>query len=174
MEIIQERLEREFNMTVNYPPCRPYSLRQPSRAESIEYQCAVWNADPTTIDLLRSHLFAHKLSQIGVYWPDHWVVHRQTWQSKPKLSHSDRVELIWNAIGRIWFDFFDKLKPFQGYASLDYHLMDMRESDMVKWMCSNGEKMIALSAIVSRNKAHEWGRIMRKTERADSTPQCLR
>jgi GTP-binding protein LepA len=74
---------------------------------------------------------------------------------------SDRVELQFSMpLAEVVFDFFDRLKTIsRGYASLDYELSGYEASDMVKLdVMLNGDRVDALSAIVHRTKAYDWGK----------------
>ena len=72
-----------------------------------------------------------------------------------------RVEFDWEfPLGEIILDFFDRLKTIsRGYASLDYEMLEYRQSDLVKLdMLINGESVDAFSVIIHKDKAYEWGR----------------
>jgi GTP-binding protein LepA len=74
---------------------------------------------------------------------------------------TDRVELIFEMpLGEIVFDFYDKLKTIsRGYASFDYHMIDYRASHLVKLdLLLNGEQVDALSSLIHRDNAYEFGK----------------
>jgi len=147
MEIIQERLEREFNMTVITTVPSVQFKATLTNGKTIEINAPSEMPDPTTIDFINE--------PFGLCMDRRGIIKNQNYLT------SDRVELTFEMpLAEIVFDFFDKLKTIsKGYASLDYTLIDWRESDMVKLDVQlNGEKIDALSAIVHRGKAQEWGR----------------
>lgn len=163
MEIIQERLEREFNMTVitTVPSVKFKALL--TNGKVIEINAPSEMPDPTHMDIIEEpYITAQIISKsdfigpiIGLCMDKRGVIKNQTYLT------SDRVELSFEMpLAEIVFDFFDKLKTIsKGYASLDYHLIGYRESDMVKLDVQlNGEKVDALSAIVHRDKAYDWGK----------------
>jgi GTP-binding protein LepA len=163
MEIIQERLEREFNMTVitTVPSVQFKAFLTDGSVQDINAPSEM--PDPTKTDHIEEpYIKAQIISKaeyigpiISLCMDKRGVIKGQNYLT------TDRVELSFEMpLAEIVFDFFDKLKSIsRGYASLDYHLIGFRESDMVKLdVMLNGEKVDALSAIVHRGKAQEWGR----------------
>ncbi len=163
MEIVQERLEREFDQTVitTVPSVQfwvfdtkgekhivnaPAEMLDPSKIEHIE--------EP----YIRSQIIT-KSDYIGSIM-NLCMDKRGMLKSQTYLT-TDRVEMNFEMpLSEMVFDFFDKLKSIsRGYASLDYELIGYRQSNMVKLdIILNGEKVDALSAIVHRDKSYEWGK----------------
>jgi GTP-binding protein LepA len=163
MEIVQERLEREFNLslittvpTVEYHVYRtdgdmvllenPSNLPDPTGIDRIEEPC-VKARIMAPADYIGGIM---KLGQErrGVYNGMHYV-------------DTTRVEFDFEfPLGEIVLDFYDKLKSLsRGYASLDYEMAGYRESDLVKLdMLINGDPIDAFSVIIHRDKAQEYGR----------------
>ena len=163
MEIIQERLEREFNMTVITTVPSVQFRATLTNGKVLDINAPSEMPDPTTIDFIEEPFIrAQIITKSEFIGPIIGLcIDRRGQIKNQNYLTSDRVELTFEMpLAEIVFDFFDKLKTIsKGYASLDYHLIDMRESDMVKLDVQlNGEKIDALSAIVHRNKAQEWGR----------------
>jgi GTP-binding protein LepA len=163
MEIIQERLEREFDMTVitTVPSVQFIAVRTDGTTYEINAPSEM--PDPNTVDHIEEpYIKAQIITKSEFIGPiiklcmdKRGVIKNQSYLT------TDRVELSFEMpLAEIVFDFFDKLKTIsKGYASLDYHLIGFRESDMVKLDIQlNGEKVDALSAIVHRSKAYEWGK----------------
>ena len=163
MEIIQERLEREFNMTViTTVPSVQFKAHLTS-GEVVDINAPSEMPDVTkTSHIEEPYIKAQIISKaeyigpiISLCMDKRGMIKNQTYLT------TDRIELSFEMpLAEIVFDFFDKLKTIsRGYASLDYHLIGYRESDMVKLdVMLNGERVDALSAIVHRAKAQEWGR----------------
>jgi GTP-binding protein LepA len=163
MEIVQERLEREFDMTVITTVPSVQFKAQLTSGKVIEINAPSEMPDPTTLNYIEEpYIMAQIISKsdfiggiIKLCMDKRGIIKNQHYLS------SNRVELSFEMpLAEIVFDFFDKLKTIsKGYASLDYHLIGFRESDMVKLDVQlNGDKVDALSAIVHRDKAYEWGK----------------
>jgi GTP-binding protein LepA len=163
MEIIQERLEREFNMTVITTVPSVEFKAFLTDGEELSVNAPSEMPDPTRINYLEEpYIKAQIISKseyigpiISLCMDKRGVIKNQNYLT------TDRVEMSFEMpLSEIVFDFFDKLKSIsRGYASLDYQLIGFRESDMVKLdVMLNGEKVDALSAIVHRAKSHDWGR----------------
>ena len=161
MEIVQERLEREFDMTVitTVPSVQFHAID--SEGNSTEVNAPSELPEPMAIShveepFIRAQIIS-KADYIGpiiaLCMDKRGVIKNQVYLT------SDRVELTFELpLSEIVFDFFDRLKTIsRGYASLDYELIGFRKSNLVKLdIMLNGEKVDALSAIVHRDKAYEW------------------
>ncbi|HET9487296.1 MAG TPA: translation elongation factor 4 [Chryseosolibacter sp.] len=163
MEIIQERLEREFGMTVITTVPSVQFKAFLTNGEVIDINAPSEMPDVTkTSHIEEPYIKAQIITTaefigpiISLCMDKRGMIKNQTYLT------TDRIELSFEMpLAEIVFDFFDKLKTIsRGYASLDYHLIGYRESDMVKLdVMLNGERVDALSAIVHRAKAHDWGR----------------
>ena len=163
MEIVQERLEREFDMTVitTVPSVQFRAVKTDGSYQEINAPSEM--PEPNTISHIEEpYIKAQIITKADYIGPVIALCmdKRGTIVNQTYLTQ-DRVELVFDLpLSEIVFDFFDKLKTIsRGYASLDYELTGFRQSTMVKLdIMLNGEKVDALSAIVHRDKAYEWGK----------------
>lgn len=163
MEIVQERLEREFDMTVitTVPSVQFHAIQSDGSKRNINAPSEM--PEPNTISHMEEPFIRAQIISkeefvgniIGLCMDKRGIIKNQVYLTP------ERVELTFELpLGEIVFDFFDKLKTLsRGYASLDYELIGFRQSNLVKLdIMLNGEKVDALSAIVHRDKAYEWGK----------------
>jgi GTP-binding protein LepA len=163
MEIVQERLEREFDMTViTTVPSVQFNVLT-TRDEMLKVSAPSEMPEPNFIDTIEEPFINAQIISKSEYVGAIMTLcmdKRGMLKNQIYLT-SDRVELQFSMpLAEVVFDFFDKLKTIsRGYASLDYELSGYQESDMVKLdVMLNGERIDALSAIVHRTKAYEWGK----------------
>lgn len=163
MEIIQERLEREFNMTViTTPPSVEYHVVNKKGArQKIHAPSAM--PDPATIAEIQEPCILAQIitkpafigSTIKLCVDKRGVLKNQVYLTP------DRVELTFELpLAEMVFDFFDKLKTLsKGYASLDYSLIGFKTASLVKLdILLNNEKVDTLSTILHHDQAYERGK----------------
>lgn len=163
MEIIQERLEREFNQTVITTVPNVSFIAYTNNGEKIDVHNPITLPDPTRTDRIEEPFIRAQI----ITKPDYignimtlCIGKRGMLTSQGYLTPT-RVELIFEMpLTEIVFDFYDKLKSqTRGYASFDYQPIGFRESDIVRMdILLNGEKVDALSALIHRSRSHEFGR----------------
>ena len=163
MEIIQERLEREFDMTVITTVPSVQFVVNTTKGETLRIQAPSEMPEPNFISSIEEpYVKAQIISKseyVGVIMT--LCMDKRGILKNQVYLTSDRVELTFDLpLSEIVFDFFDRLKTIsRGYASLDYELIGMKESKMVKLdIMLNGEKVDALSAVVHKDKAYDWGK----------------
>ncbi len=157
LEIVQERLEREFgqSLIMTVPTVRYQFIL--TGGEKIWVDNPIDYPDPTTIDkALEPYIRA------SIMIPERYMgvvmdlcLDRRGVGSRFNYPSPGRIEVQFDMpLAEVIYDFYDKLKTVtQGYGSFDYDLLDYRESDLVKMdILVNGEKVDALSQIVFRER----------------------
>ena len=163
MEIIQERLEREFNMTVITTVPNVSYLAYTTRNEEIAVNNPSDLPDPSKIDHVKEPFIKAtiitKSDYVGPVMS--LCIQKRGMIVNQSYLTSDRVELIFEMpMGEIVFDFYDKLKTIsKGYASFDYHQIGYRASDLVKLdIRLNSEPVDALSSLIHRSNSYDFGK----------------
>ncbi|MBL8020389.1 MAG: elongation factor 4 [Leptospirales bacterium] len=163
MEIIQERLEREFNLDlINSAPTVKYRITLTDKTELEIDNPAKW-PDPVRIETMTEpHVRATILT------PPEFVGNilalcqdKRGIQENMIYLADGKIQLLYSMpLSELIFEFYDKLKSCsKGYASLDYEASDYKDSDLVKVdILVNGEPVDALAMIVHRSRADQRGR----------------
>lgn len=165
MEIIQERLEREFNMTVitTVPNVSYHSFMRKTPDEIFIVNNPSELPDPSGVDRIEEPYIKAQIITKTEYVGSIMTLcidKRGELKNQVYLTQ-DRVEITFEMpLAEIVFDFYDRLKTVsKGYASFDYHPIGYKESDLVKMdLLLNGEQVDALSALVHRNNAFDLGK----------------
>jgi GTP-binding protein LepA len=163
MEIIQERLEREFNQTVITTVPNVSFIATTTKGETIIVNNPTEFPDPVKTDHIDEPYIKAQIITKPEYIGNIMTLclgKRGILINQSYLTPT-RVELIFEMpLTEIVFDFYDKLKSqTRGYASFDYHPIGYRQSDIVKMdILLNGDKVDALSALIHRGRAQEFGR----------------
>lgn len=163
MEIIQERLEREFNQTVITTVPNVSFKAYTTKEEEIIVNNPSEMPDPTKLDRIEEPFIRAQIITQSEYIGNimtlclgkRGIIINQTYLT------ANRVELVFEMpLTEIVFDFYDKLKSqTRGYASFDYTPIGYREADIVKMdILLNSEKVDALSALIHRSRAQDFGR----------------
>lgn len=165
MEIVQERLEREFNMTViTTVPNVSY------HAYSTKNELMIVNnpadlPDPSKLDRVEEPYIKAQIITKSEYVGNimSLCIGKRGIITNQIYLTTDRVELMFDMpLGEIVFDFYDRLKTIsKGYASFDYQPLDYRQSFLVKLdILLNAEPVDALSSLIHRDNAYEFGKKM--------------
>jgi GTP-binding protein LepA len=163
MEIIQERLEREFNQMVITTVPNVSFIAYTTKAETVIVNNPTEFPDPVKTDHIDEPYIKAQIITKPEYIGNIMTLclgKRGILNNQSYLT-TTRVELLFEMpLTEIVFDFYDKLKSqTRGYASFDYHPIGYREADIVKMdILLNGDKVDALSALIHRSRAQEFGR----------------
>jgi len=163
MEIVGERLEREFSLDlITTVPTVEYHVYMADGTMSL-LESPSKLPDPTSIDRIEEPFVKARIMAPTDYVGGIMKLgqERRGVYLGMKYLDTTRVEFDWEfPLGEIVLDFYDKLKGLsRGYASLDYEMAGYRASELVRLdMLINGDPVDAFSVIIHRDKAYEWGR----------------
>ncbi|MFW0715207.1 translation elongation factor 4 [Pedobacter sp. N23S346] len=163
MEIVQERLEREFDMTVITTVPNVSYIAHTTKGDEFIVNNPSDLPDPSKLDSVEEPFIkANIITKAEFVGPvmSLCIQKRGTIVNQSYLT-SDRVELIFEMpMAEIVFDFYDKLKTIsKGYASFDYHQIGYRKSDLVRLdLLLNEEPVDALSSLIHRSNAYDFGK----------------
>lgn len=167
LEIIQERLSREFNQEVITTVPNVSYIAKTTKKGSEKFVCNTPSdlPDPSSLEFVEEPFIRASI----ITKPDYiggimeLCMEKRGFMTKQSYISPSRVELTFEMpLAEIVFDFYDRLKSIsRGYASFDYQRLDYRQADLVKLDIKlNGENVDALSALVHRTKAEALGRRM--------------
>ncbi|TAF82926.1 MAG: elongation factor 4 [Sphingobacteriales bacterium] len=163
MEIIQERLEREFDMTViTTVPNVSYKART-TKGEEIDVNNPSDLPDPSKLEFVEEpYIKANIITKSEFVGPVMSLcIQKRGIVVNQSYLTADRVELVFEIpMGEIVFDFYDRLKTIsKGYASFDYHQIGYRQSDLVRLdIRLNSEPVDALSSLIHRSNSYDFGK----------------
>jgi GTP-binding protein LepA len=165
MEIIQERLDREFNMDVITTVPNVSYKAYTTKGEMIEVHNPSGLPAPNYLDYIEEPFITAQIISKSEYVGAVMTLcigKRGMLKNQIYLT-SDRIELtVELPLGEIVFDFYDKLKSIsKGYASFDYHITGYKQAKLVRLdILLNGEPVDALSTLIHQDNAYEFGRRM--------------
>ena len=165
MEIIQERLDREFDMNViTTVPNVSYHVHTTKGETITVYNPSGMPVATTIDDIDEPFIRANIITATDYIGPIMTLcLDKRGTLIKQDYLTTDRVELVFDLpLGEIVFDFYDKLKSIsKGYASFDYHVIDFRPAKLVRLdILLNGEMVDALSTLIHFDNAYNFGRRM--------------
>ena len=163
MEIVQERLEREFNLElITTAPSVKYRITN-TRGEVFEIDNPSKFPEPQSIEMMEEPFV-----KATIFTPNEYVGNIMSLVIEKRGVHvdtvyldEDKVQMMYEIpLAELIFEFYDKLKSYtKGYASLDYEPAEYRQSNLVKLdILVNGEPVDALSTIVHKSRAESRGR----------------
>ncbi|MEN9370911.1 MAG: elongation factor 4 [Bacteroidota bacterium] len=163
MEIIQERLEREFNMTVITTVPNVSYVAYTTKGEELQVNNPSDLPDPSKLEAVEEpYIKATIITKSEFVGPVMSLcINKRGFIINQSYLTSERVELIFEMpMGEIVFDFYDRLKTIsKGYASFDYHQIGYRKSDLVKMdIRLNSEPVDALSSLIHRSNSYDFGK----------------